>query len=142
MPWGDAIRQFPFKHQKCFAPVLDPKRVFGQLYILLAQNALSPELCLFRKVLRSISNPTWPLGPEDEILGEPLLSRRLETVRQKLLAGDALHQNSREKADDCEIIDIEAEALILSMQNLRLTDGQFCATPVVRSHYQTLGSNN
>lgn len=59
---------------------LGPKGKFGDLYDRLANDLLSEEYWPFRKLLRDHIAETWPLGPGDDLMGEPVRKRRLHSV--------------------------------------------------------------
>lgn len=61
-------------------PEAGPKKIFGGLYDLLADGDLADGFSSFRGVLRNHIEMTWPLGPGHELMGEPILGRRLHSV--------------------------------------------------------------
>lgn len=61
-------------------PEHGPKKIFGQLHECLAANPLQDDLIPFRDIFRRHIAATWPLGPGDELLGEPVLTRQLHSV--------------------------------------------------------------
>ena len=50
-----------------------PRKIFGDLYDLLARDPCPEELLPFRSILQRHILETWPLAPGDEVLGEPVL---------------------------------------------------------------------
>lgn len=59
-----------------------PKKVFPKMYDRLAYDTIdNPEYDDFRRILRTHMMETWPLGVGDELLGEPIVERRLHSVR-------------------------------------------------------------
>ncbi len=59
-----------------------PKKIFPKLYDRLAHDYRdSPDYAPFRQLLREHMLETWPLGPGDDLLGEPVITRRLHSVR-------------------------------------------------------------
>lgn len=63
-------------------PLNGPKGVFPVLYERLAhQYQNNAEYEPFRDLLRTHMMKTWPLGIGDEVLGEPVIKRRLHSVR-------------------------------------------------------------
>lgn len=66
--------------RKIGMPTDGPKRKFGDLYDRLAHDLLSDDYRPFRALLRDHIATTWPLGPGDELMGEPVLERRMHSV--------------------------------------------------------------
>ncbi|MZQ89740.1 hypothetical protein GVY41_12845 [Frigidibacter albus] len=66
--------------QEARAPGDGVQRVFGAAYDLLSRDPLPEGLRGFHQVMRRHVAATWPLGPGDEILGEPVLERRLHSI--------------------------------------------------------------
>ncbi|MDE4306342.1 TniQ family protein [Phaeobacter gallaeciensis] len=62
-------------------PTDGPKKKFGALYDRLAFDLKGEEYAPFRKLLRDHITATWPLGPGDDLMGEPVLERRVHSVR-------------------------------------------------------------
>lgn len=59
-----------------------PKKIFPKMYDRLAYDTIdNPDYDEFRRILRSHMLETWPLGVGDELLGEPIVERRLHSVR-------------------------------------------------------------
>jgi len=59
-----------------------PKKIFPKLYDRLAHDYRdTPDYAPFRRILREHMRETWPLGPGDDLLGEPVMTRRLHSVR-------------------------------------------------------------
>lgn len=54
-------------------PEEGPRKIFGGLHDLLAMDSCPEELQPFRDILQRHILETWPLGPGDEVLGEPVL---------------------------------------------------------------------
>ncbi|WCR16734.1 hypothetical protein [Paracoccus alcaliphilus] len=112
--------------------------MFGGLHSLLAGDAVPESLRPFRQLLRDHVSTTWPLGPGDELLGEPVFERRHYSVgamarllrveatalRDKL--GPDLSEFSRRKPDDWALFDARKAKSALSDLTAQLTDGQFC----------------
>ena len=67
-----AIRGFLAEHQEAWSPENGQKRVFGGLHSLLAGDAVPESLRPVRQLLREHVSTTWPLGPGDDLLGEPV----------------------------------------------------------------------
>jgi hypothetical protein len=77
----DAIRRILIELQhKIGMPSDGPKKKFGDLYDRLAHDLLSEDYEAFRSLLRDHIATTWPLGPGDELMGEPVLERRMHSV--------------------------------------------------------------
>lgn len=58
-----------------------PKKIYPALYDRLSHDyADNPDYAEFRRILRDHMASTWPLGPGDELLGEPVFERRLHSV--------------------------------------------------------------
>ncbi len=59
-----------------------PKKIFPKMYDRLAYDTIdNPDYDEFRRILQSHMMDTWPLGVGDELLGEPVVERRLHSVR-------------------------------------------------------------
>lgn len=59
-----------------------PKAIFPKLYDRLAHDYRDhPDYSPFQDILREHMLATWPLGPGDDLLGEPVRERRLHSVR-------------------------------------------------------------
>lgn len=66
--------------QQIGAPMDGPKKKFGDLYDRLAHDLTGEDYRPFRDLLRDHIATTWPLGPGDELMGEPVLERRVHSV--------------------------------------------------------------
>lgn len=63
------------------------KKIFPLMYDRLSHDYRDdPNFEPYRQVLRDHMSQTWPLGPGDELLGEPVIERRLHSVRTAALA--------------------------------------------------------
>jgi hypothetical protein len=63
-------------------PKEGPKAVFPLLYDRLSREYRDvPEYRSFRDILGSHLRKTWPLGPGDDLVGEPVVERQLHSVR-------------------------------------------------------------
>lgn len=81
-PGEAAIRKALSEMQEMIGTPMDgPKKKFGDLYDRLAHDLTSDEYRPFRNLLRDHIAETWPLGPGDELMGEPVNARRLHSVR-------------------------------------------------------------
>ncbi len=78
----DILATFDALQRKPGAPHDGPKAIFPKLYDRLAYDYRDhPDYAPFRDLLRAHMLSTWPLGPGDELLGEPVKVRRLHSVR-------------------------------------------------------------
>ncbi|PHP28690.1 TniQ family protein [Limimaricola cinnabarinus] len=66
---------------KLGAPRQGPKGVFGDLYDRFAHELTSEPYGVFRGIIRDHILATWPVGAGDNVMGEPVLERRLHSVR-------------------------------------------------------------
>jgi hypothetical protein len=58
-----------------------PKKIYPALYDRLSHDyADDPDYATFRRILRGHMAESWPLGPGDELMGEPVHERRLHSV--------------------------------------------------------------
>lgn len=57
-----------------------PKKKYGVLYDRLSYDLTGDDYAPFRALLRDHILETWPLGPTDEVMGEPVLERRKHSV--------------------------------------------------------------
>lgn len=62
------------------SPSAGPKKIFGDLYDRLAFDLTSENYRPFRELLRDHIASTWPLGPGDELMGEPVRERRHHSI--------------------------------------------------------------
>ncbi|WP_338092661.1 TniQ family protein [Salipiger mangrovisoli] len=78
----DSIRAALTELQVAIGAATDgPKKKFGALYDRLAFDLAGEEYEPFRTLLRDHIAATWPLGPGDDLMGEPVLERRVHSVR-------------------------------------------------------------
>ncbi|WP_322889938.1 MULTISPECIES: TniQ family protein [unclassified Yoonia] len=80
---GEAeVRNALFRLQELIETPQDgPKKIFPALYDRLSHDYFdNPDYTAFRRILRDHMAATWPLGPGDELLGEPVHERRLHSV--------------------------------------------------------------
>ncbi|RHZ91193.1 hypothetical protein D1114_20770 [Cereibacter sphaeroides] len=76
---GDALRRL---QKLADGPQDGPKKIFPLLYDRLSHDYRDdPTFEAFRRILRDHMAQTWPLGPGDDLLGEPVTERRLHSVR-------------------------------------------------------------
>ncbi len=78
----DAIRHLLGDLQKLVETPQDgPRKIFPALYDRLSHDyADNPDYDVFRRILRDHMAATWPLGPGDELMGEPVYERCLHSV--------------------------------------------------------------
>jgi hypothetical protein len=78
----EAIRSALVRLQNLIETPQDgPKKIFPTLYDRLSHDyADNPDYAAFRSILRDHMASSWPLGPGDELLGEPVHERRLHSV--------------------------------------------------------------
>ncbi len=77
----DHVRQVLTELQEIIGTAHDgPKKKFGDLYDRLARDLTSEDYAPFRDLLRSHIAETWPMGPGDELMGEPVQVRRKHSV--------------------------------------------------------------
>ena len=62
------------------APWDGPKKKYGVLYDRLSYDLTGDDYAPFRAIMRDHVLETWALGPGDELMGEPVLSRRKHSV--------------------------------------------------------------
>lgn len=76
------IKTFEALQRKPGSPHEGPKAIYPVLYDRLAYDYRDhPDYAPFRALLREHMLATWPLGPGDDLLGEPVRGRRLHSVR-------------------------------------------------------------
>ncbi|MBB3712808.1 hypothetical protein FHS00_002403 [Limimaricola variabilis] len=66
---------------KLGTPRQGPKGVFGDLYDRFAHELTSEPYGVFREIIRDHILATWPVGAGDNVMGEPVLERRLHSIR-------------------------------------------------------------
>ncbi|WP_375260832.1 TniQ family protein [Palleronia sp.] len=111
------------------SPQDGPKKVYPALYDRLAHDyERDPDYAAFRQLLRKHMAETWPLGPGDELLGEPVVERYLHSVataskatgldprrlRKLLIAEGLLASDSTARPDPWEIFDAKSAAPVLA----------------------------
>lgn len=78
----DAVLSALLGLNKLAEPRYGPKAVFPVLYDRLSRDYKDdPDFEPFREILAEHLKHTWPLGPGDEIMGEPVTRRRLHSIR-------------------------------------------------------------
>lgn len=120
-----------------------PKKIFPRLYDRLAHDYRDdPRFAAFRKVLRDHMLETWPLARGDDLLGEPVLERRLHSVksasertgidqrrlRKMLDAAGLIPEAQAERADAWCVFDAERAARFLDQAVTLLDAKAFAAT--------------
>lgn len=110
------------------SPTAGPKAKFGDLYDRLAHDLDADAYRPFRDLLRDHIATTWPLGPGDELLGEPVLHRRLHSVvtaareigidsrrlRKLLTEAGLIAADDTGKSDAWQLFDAETAAPFLA----------------------------
>jgi len=106
-----------------------PKKVYPALYDRLAHEyASDPDYAAFRRLLRNHMAETWPLGPGDELLGEPVVERKLHSIataskasgvdprrlRKLLVAEGILGAEDTNRRDAWEVFDAQRVAPVLA----------------------------
>ncbi|MBC7736000.1 MAG: hypothetical protein H7245_01970 [Candidatus Saccharibacteria bacterium] len=77
----DHVRQVLTELHEIIGTAQDgPKKKFGDLYDRLARDLTSEDYAPFRDLLRSHIAEIWPMGPGDELMGEPVRVRRKHSV--------------------------------------------------------------
>lgn len=116
-----------------------PKKIYPALYDRLSNDyAKDPDYAPFRKILRDHLIQTWPLGPGDELLGEPVQERRLHSVTsaaketgvdprrlRKLLIAAGLVPERSDLPDAWSVFDAKAAAPILNNVTTLLSASEF-----------------
>ena len=124
----DIFRTFDALQRKPGSPQDGPKAIFPKLYDRLAYDYCDhPDYASFRDLLREHMLRTWPLGPGDDLLGEPVKVRRLHSVRtaaqatgidqrrlRKTLIGEGILRDVKVGLPDAwEVFDATAAAPVL-----------------------------
>ena len=130
------------------------KAIFPLLYERLAYDHLhDPNYAPFQTILRKHMEATWPLGPGDDLLGEPIEARRLHSVRtaalnygidqrrlRKALAAKQIVPTADKGLPDAwEVFDAKAVAPVLNELS-RLVDAKEMAAAInaTRSQFDLL----
>ncbi|UWQ75811.1 TniQ family protein [Leisingera sp. M658] len=134
-------------------PTEGPKKKFGDLYDRLAFDLRSEEYSQFRAILRDHIATTWPLGPGDDLMGEPVLERRVHSVitasrevgmdprRLRKLLVEAGYVQPREAGDKgkWEVFDAAAAKPFLDGLNSLKSAGEFqTALSIPRYQFELL----
>lgn len=131
-----------------------PKRTFPLLYDRLAHDyADDPDYAPYRRILRDHMIARWPLGPGDDLLGEPVLERRLHSVLtasratgidprrlRKVLAAEGLMSATEEQLPDAwDIFDARAAQPVLERMTQLVPATEFAKLiGATRSQYNLL----
>ncbi|NVK47127.1 MAG: TniQ family protein [Rhodobacteraceae bacterium] len=87
-------------------PRLGPRAVFPILYDRLTHDhGRDPDYAIFRSLLATHLQQTWPLGPGDELLGEPVTERRLHSVTTASVATGIDSPRLRKMLEAQDVID-------------------------------------
>lgn len=135
------------------SPGAGPKAIFGDLYDRLAFDLTSEDYRPFRELLRDHIATTWPLGPGDELMGEPVRERWLHSLltaeratgidvrrlRKLLVEGGWIGPETEGKPNAWELVDAAAIEPFLAglRQKVSALDLQ-AALGMSRSHFELL----
>lgn len=136
------------------APQDGPKAIFPKLYDRLAYDYKdNPDYAPYQDLLREHMAATWPLGPGDELLGQPVKQRRLHSVRtaaqaigidqrrlRKALAAARIIPDADQGLPDAwEVFDVVSAAPILeSLTELITSKDMASAIHATRSQFDLL----
>lgn len=151
----DAIRDtFVELQRKPGAPHDGPKAIFPKLYDRLAYDYKDhPDYAPYRDLLRDHIAATWPLGPGDELLGQPVTQRRLHSVRtaaqatgidrrrlrKALAAANIVPEAGQGLGDAWEVFDaIAAEPVLAGLTELITAKDMAAAINATRSQFDLL----
>lgn len=151
----DAIRDtFVELQRKPGSPHDGPKAIFPKLYERLAYDYKDhPDYAPYQNILREHMAKTWPLGPGDELLGQPVTERRLHSVRtaaqaigvdqrrlrKALAAAQIVPEADKGKPDAWEVFDAVAALPILeSLTELITAKDMATAINATRSQFNLL----
>ncbi|MHA3977793.1 TniQ family protein [Halovulum sp. GXIMD14794] len=131
-----------------------PKKVFPVLYDRLSHHYHdNPDYAAFRAILRAHMLETWPLGIGDEVMGEPVMERRLHSVRtaaaatgidprrfRKMLSAAGLVPDGGDALPDAwQVFEAEAaEPLLRDLQHLVTTSAFAQLIGASRSQFDLL----
>lgn len=137
-------------------PTDGPKKKFGALYDRLAFDLLNEDYAPFRALLRDHIATTWPLGPGDDLMGEPVLVRRVHSIRtasrelgmdprrlRKLLVDARIVRPAENGKDDqWELFDVDEAQPHLDRINTLVSAKDFQETlSMSRSQFERLRSD-
>ena len=123
------------------SPSDGPLKVFPRLYAALANDhAEDPDFAPFRSLLREHILKTWPLGPGDELMGEPVLTRELRSLqtasrttgveaprlRRVLQAAGVIGEASQSRADEWTVFSAAQASPLLRGRTELLAPERFC----------------
>ncbi|CUH81428.1 TniQ family protein [Tropicibacter naphthalenivorans] len=151
----DAIRDtFVGLQRKPGAPHDGPKAIFPKLYDRLAYAYKDhPDYAPYRHLLRDHIAATWPLGPGDELLGQPVMQRRLHSVRtaaqatgidrrrlrKALATANIVPEAAQGLGDAWEVFDAAAaEPVLASLTELITAKDMAAAINATRSQFDLL----
>ncbi|MEY8880362.1 TniQ family protein [Donghicola sp. XS_ASV15] len=150
----EILATFDALQRKPGVPHDGPKAIFPKLYERLAYDYHDhPDYAPFRDLLRTHMLSTWPLGPGDELLGEPVKVRRLHSVRtaaqatgmdqrrlRKTLAAAGIVRDAEHGLPDAwEVFDATSAAPILeSMTELITAKDMAASINATRSQFNLL----
>lgn len=137
-------------------PTDGPKKKFGDLYDRLSFDLTSQDYAPFRALLRDHIAQTWPLGPGDELMGEPILERRRHSVltaarelgmdsrrlRSLLVEARVVRPTDAGRSDAWELFDVADAAPILDKIPTLVPATEFqAALSISRSQFEILRSD-
>ncbi|MBU2865991.1 TniQ family protein [Pacificibacter marinus] len=101
-----AILDAFLKLNRTAEPRLGPKAVFPILYDRLSHDYVDePDYAKFRSLLATHLKQTWPLGPGDELMGEPVTERCLHSVATASAATGVDSRRLRKMLEAQDLID-------------------------------------
>ncbi len=153
----DGVRDALDRIQACAkGPQDGPKKTFPLLYDRLAhEHADDPDYAPYLKILRDHMIARWPLGPGDDLLGEPVMERRLHSVLtasratgvdprrlRKMLAAEGLVSEDDYLPDAWAIFDARAAEPLLGRLTQRVPATEFARSiGATRSQFDLLVSD-
>ncbi|MPQ94822.1 TniQ family protein [Thioclava sp. JE_KL1] len=130
-----------------------PKKIFGDLYDRLTFDLTNEDYAPFRTLLRDHIRKTWPLGPGDDLMGEPVLTRHLHSVltasreygidsrrlRKLLVTAGVVRPLEQGRSDAWELFTPEdAEPVLSRLETLLSAADLQDALQISRTHFGSL----
>ncbi len=134
-------------------PTDGPKKKFGDLYDRLTFDLTNEDYAPFRNLLRDHILKTWPLGPGDDLMGEPVLTRHLHSVltasreygidsrrlRKLLVSAGVVRPVEQGRSDAWELFTPEdAEPVLSRLETLVSATDLQDALLISRTHFESL----
>ncbi|OOY07755.1 TniQ family protein [Thioclava sp. F36-7] len=134
-------------------PTDGPKKKFGDLYDRLTFDLTNEDYAPFRNLLRDHILKTWPLGPGDDLMGEPVLTRHLHSVltasreygidsrrlRKLLVTAGVVRAVEQGRSDAWELFTPEeAEPVLSRLETLVSATDLQDALLISRTHFESL----